>query len=505
MKVIFIILTIIPAFSLAQEAHIELGEQINSHYDEQAPVLHPDNSTLYFKRSKHPENTGGVTDKGDIWISELKNGNWSKPYKAASELNHDYFNSVLGFGGAGDKIYLHGHYNKNGRRPRSKGISVSKKVAEGWSFPEKLDIPYFTNRSDHQSGCINHEENVMILALETYQTEGREDLYVSFKKEDGWTEPENLGATINTSLQELTPFLLADGETLVFASNGHDGFGSRDLFVSRRLDSTWKNWSEPQNLGSSINTKGREMYFFVPEGSDFAYFTSTQNSDGHSDIKKFRLPDSLKMSPEPQQPVAQQKEEDSDTLANTDEQPKENLTNEEPSPKADTLDLVKNEKAEEVAEQQMEARQEPEEADTALLMADTTNKRMNMDSVSGLDSSQIEVGTKVALSDVNFQRGVAVMLPGSEASLDKVVNFLKKQPNVKIEVAGHTEPRGDADLNMQLSEKRAERVQKYIVDQGIDPERVVAKGYGGNQPIADNTQESGRIKNRRVEFIILEK
>ncbi len=135
----------------------------------------------------------------------------------------------------------------------------------------------------HRSG------DILIVTLQSYDTRGGEDLYVLFRQGDGWTEPRNLGPTINTPYQEMTPFLAPDGKTLYFASNGYEGFGSRDIYVSVRLDDTWKNWSNPKNLGPTVNSEGTELSYYVPEESDYAYLSTTQNSDGLGDLVRVRI------------------------------------------------------------------------------------------------------------------------------------------------------------------------------------------------------------------------
>ena len=104
------------------------------------------------------------------------------------------------------------------------------------------------------------DQKTLIHAIEMNDSKGDQDLYVSFRKVDGsWSRPKNLGSTINTIKAENSPFLASDGVTLYFSTNGRPGYGKNDIFMSRRLDDSWVNWSEPENLGPSINTNTAQI------------------------------------------------------------------------------------------------------------------------------------------------------------------------------------------------------------------------------------------------------
>jgi outer membrane protein OmpA-like peptidoglycan-associated protein len=114
----------------------------------------------------------------------------------------------------------------------------------------------------------------------------------------------------------------------------------------------------------------------------------------------------------------------------------------------------------------------------------------------------VEVGTTVNLKDVLFEQGKTILLPQSYPELDLVIAFLKSNPNVKIELSGHTDNRGIPGQNLKLSQARVDKVKSYLVSKGIDKKRITGKGYGGARPIASNDTEETRLLNRRVEFTI---
>lgn len=525
---------------------------INSQASEQNPVMSPDGQTLYFVRQYHPDNEGGSRDLGDIWSSSKQaDGSWAEPVNERA-LNNSFFNSIIGFAEGGSKVYLHGHYMDNNKKPTTQGISVARREGNSWSKPQALKIPYFYNKSDHQSGSIHASAQVMLVSIQSYDSKGAEDLYVLFKQSDGaWSEPKNLGSDINTPYQEMTPYLAPDGKTLFFASNGYEGFGSRDIFMSVRLDDSWKKWSNPKNLGQRINTEGTELYYFLPAESEYAYLSSTQNSDGLGDLNRVRI--SPKDEEVMEEPVAMSDIPVEDAVVeDTADEPAEEVVEEEEIPEVNTEETEVAELVEMKGQITHEKTGEPLGASLVFnaLKSDTTfyqkvetdengnfllnlqaeqdyeisieadgfirkRNKVLLSEQSPIDNSDIivrnftlapiEVGTTVNLESVLFDRGTAEMLSGSTETLDEVVEFLNENPNVEIEVAGHTDNRGRPDLNLILSQERAEAVKRYLVQQGIEAARIQEKGYGGAKPIASNAIEEERQKNRRVEFTILKK
>ena len=256
---------------------------VNSSYDEQNPVISPDGETLYLTIANHPLNIAGKKDTGDIWISFKREGQWQPPVHGGSVINDNNYNGVAGFNQSGDTLFLLSHYNKKGN-VISQGLSFSKRINNTWSAPENISIPYFRNQSSHTDGMISADGKIFIFSTESYGTLGAEDISVSILHTNGWSEPINLGNQINTSFQELSPTLSSDLKTIYFASNGLQGFGSFDIYSSERLDDTWHHWSTPKNLGESINTEGRELYYRTY--GEMRLFTSTRASDGYGDIRQ---------------------------------------------------------------------------------------------------------------------------------------------------------------------------------------------------------------------------
>lgn len=499
-----------------------IGPNINSGYDEQAPVLSPDGSKLYFTISKHPDNIGGTRDPGDIWISERDSaGNWKAPVNVGNILNNRQYNAVIGCTKDGESVYLSGHYLPGDKRPKTKGVSISRFNNGNWTFPEPVDIPYFRDYSEQQSGCLSYDGNIMLLAVESFSTRGAEDIYVCFRKTDGtWTDISNLGSSINTEYQEKTPFLSADNKTLIFSSNGFEGHGSMDLFMSRRLDDTWKNWSKPVNMGPPVNTKGRELYYFVVPGSDKVIFCSTQNSDGYGDIKYYTLLPEDVIQPV-EELIIQAEPEIRETLEEKNALVVQgkvfDAENNNPleavvsffSKDEEALTSVNTESGNGTFQFEISA-------DHDFMIRVGAKGYMNIEEaiyVSTLDQNLIlknyyleplEVGKVFKLNNVLFQRATADLIDSSYVELDVVYRMMSENPEISIELSGHTDNVGNAKKNLELSQQRVEVVKQYLVNKGIDEQRITGKGYGGAQPIASNRTEETRRLNRRVEFRIVE-
>ncbi len=526
-----------------------LGQGVNSPYNELDPVLSPDGQSLYFTRTRHPNNVGGSKDPGDIWVTALDADQWSEARNLGTPFNSKDWNAVIGFSNDGTIMYM-----QNLSKSRKGGISFSRKTASGWSKPQEMPIQYFYNKSDLQSMCISNDGKIIIMSVESFSTYGAEDLYVSFLQSDGtWSEPRNLGTAVNTKYQEMTPKLAGDNVTLFFSSNGHGGFGGRDIFLTKRLDDTWRNWSTPQNLGRKVNTKGVELSYFIPNNGDFAYMVSTQNSDGYGDLKRVRIkpedrPNNLVESLSPDPPVIDPIPEPDTVLIISQQEPVEEPTDST----NETIELIKtivtkpaytidgqvtNSETSNPVYARITIHSFPEGEELASVATNVSNGQYQINlptdtryelkikadgylghnAVLELNQGEeeqlqtdfqltpIEVGVTIQLPNVLFERSTTNLLSESFEELDRVSDLLMEYPNMEIALSGHTDNQGSAKLNLKLSQDRVETVLLYLVGKGVDRNRLSGKGYGGTKPIASNKSESTRKLNRRVEFTIIKK
>jgi outer membrane protein OmpA-like peptidoglycan-associated protein len=370
-----------------------------------------------------------------------------------------------------------------------------------------------------------------VFSAETYGSRGVEDLYITERNSSGkWSEPKNLGSKINTQFQELSPTLSADGNTLYFSSNGRKGSGSFDVYSATRLDQSWTNWSEPVNLGPSVNTEGRDLFYRPYASLGFSLYTSTKNSDGYGDVRLQTLTTPVEEVQPPKSDVITEKQVIEDTVSTSfiEVPPSEGMEHEvkvygkvinaktgEPidativfEPLANTSVSAEKTQATQAGykvtlgtDAMFKVKIESSGYISAIENLDVKTYEMK-DLEMNFNLQPIEVGTTVNLRYVLFEQSKTVLLPQSYDELDLVVSFLTSNPKVSIDLAGHTDNVGNPLKNTRLSQQRVDAVKAYLVSKGIDSDRITGKGYGGSKPIASNNAEDTRKLNRRVEFTI---
>ncbi|NLU37281.1 MAG: OmpA family protein [Bacteroidales bacterium] len=485
---------------------INLGQNINSPYNEFAPVISANGKTIYFVRNNHPDiikKWGNENQK--IFFSTLDADTiWSEPVDIEQPLNNQQGNFVVSISPDQNTLYLGNRYTKKGE-PNGGGLSVSNKVGlNKWSVPKDVLIDNFFNTGDFVSYAISPDQKVLITAIENGQSKGNLDLFVSFKKgENRWSEPVNMGSTINTGEMEFSPFVAADAQTLYFSSKGHAGEGDADIFMSKRLDDTWLNWSTPQNLGPEINTKNWDGYFTIPAAGNVAYLSSANGAIGGSDIFKILLKEEIQpeavalvsgkvlnsKSGEPVSALIRYK------LLATDEEVGTAISNQ-----LDGRYQISLKGGYKYSFMALKEGFYPV-SDYLDLKELTSYYEIDKD----LSLAPIETGQVIRLNNLFFIFDTDQLIDESLGELNQLLTTLINNPRMKIEIAGHTDSKGSDDYNLNLSERRAKAVVNYLISKGISAKRLTSKGYGETKPIANNDTEEGQQKNRRVEFEVLEK
>jgi outer membrane protein OmpA-like peptidoglycan-associated protein len=274
---------------------INLGPNVNSQYSELFPVLTPDETIMYFVRKGDPQNTGYAKNHNDedIWYSMRQaDGSWSQSQKLQGPLNTANYDGVRAINNSASHLYLQNIYNPDGTG--SKGFSVSEKQPDGsWAFPKPLDIKDYYNDTSTAMMTVSNDEQTIIFSIQRKDGMGQHDFYLSHNLGGyKWSRPELIGE-LSTPGDDIAPFIAYDDRTLYFSTNGRGGYGGYDIFITRRLDSTWQHWSLPKNLGEPINTPSFDAYFTLGARGDTAYFSSSHESSihgfGKSDIWKIGL------------------------------------------------------------------------------------------------------------------------------------------------------------------------------------------------------------------------
>lgn len=396
---------------------ISLGENVNTMNDEYVNALVLTGTELLITRRYAVE--GAAYQQEGLFVAHAADGRW---YQAVQLHVYPDIDDKMGaafLSYKGDELY----FTVCGMDRHNQGCDLYTAVRDNDNVPLWHDIqPLGANVNDpawDSQPCLSLDGNELFFAS---RRNGNADLYHCFRDEEGrWSEPENLGPVINTKGIEMAPFIHPDGKTLYFSSDTHTGMGGYDLFMSRRNEKG--EWSDPVNLGYPINTPGDEINFIVAADGHTALISSIrEGGSGGYDIYSFQLKDD---------------------------------------------DL------------------KPEAVNVYDYLIE-----------------KLEPGTVIQLVNIQFEFNSAALTADSEEGIAMLTAFLESHPEIHVELAGHTDNIGFETYNLKLSKERAEVVRRALVEKGIDEGRLTAQGYGSTQPVVPNDSDQHRAMNRRTEMIL---
>lgn len=503
-----------------------IGKEINSLYDEYGPVITADESVLMFT-SKRPLTETQRPEKGEffenIYFSARKNKRWNNAENSGKPLNSDYHNAVKAISNDGQKLIVY-------RGDNGGDLFIAKANGDTWSKPERL--PKQINTMYHEaSASFSYDGKSIYYVSDKPGGLGGHDIYTSSIDAKGrWSEPVNLGNIVNTPYEEISVFAHPDGKTLYFSSNGHKNMGGYDIFKTTLENGVW---TEPVNIGYPISTTDDDVFFVISASGRRAYYSSARDGGtGGQDLYviTFLGPEKLlvmngednllanKTNPIREKFVAPEVkiEETSVTLLKgiiIDEKTKE--------PVLATIELYDNDKNELLATFQSNSKTGrylvslpsgknygiAVKADKYLFHSENFNlpdsaKYQEIEKV--IELKKMEVGQRIVLRNIFFDFNKSTLRPESNIELENLINLLNENPNMKIEISGHTDNVGTAQYNKKLSEYRAKAVVDYLTTKGIAKDRLTFAGYGFDDPIAPNDTEEGRQLNRRTEFKVIQ-
>jgi outer membrane protein OmpA-like peptidoglycan-associated protein len=482
-----------------------LTEKINSPYDEVNPIISPDGKRLYFGRKNDPGNSGGKKDDEDIWYSDWdeKKGEWGIAKNIGGPFNNEKPNFMCSITPDGKNILIGNIYKFGKKITMEEGVSMITVTPEGWSKPVPLRIKGYVNEYKKANYYLCQNRKVLLMAIRAEEAMGGDgmDLYVSFLEPDSsWTKPLHMGKTLNSVGNEQAPFLAADDKTLFFSSDGFSGYGSDDIFMSRRLDDTWTKWSKPTNLGKNINTGQSDIFFSLPSNGDYAYFSSSGNqSNGQLDLYRLRIPDLFKPLPVieisgrvldkfSRKPIRAKI-----VYENLSENKELGINDSDPSTGKYKIAIPVGAKYGYLAQ-----------ADGYLSVTqslDATNLEEAQTISQDLFLMPIKKGTQIALNNIFFDYNQSGLNKESFAELNRLVDMMKKNPKMKIAIGGHTDSKGSDEYNMKLASERAGAVQEYLLKKGIEQGRMTIKTLGKSDPLTTNEENpDGAALNRRVDI-----
>lgn len=390
--------------------------------------------------------------------------------KTINAVSDEYVN-MLSFDGS-TLLFTRKMPSENGYQKES--LFVSQWDGEQWHEPQLLAFADFPEDVDPGAAFISADGKKLYLTGCGWQRDSSCDLYVSEWVDGRWSMPRRLSESINTRSWESQPCVSSDGKELYFVSRRS---GNADIYCARR--NTDGTWGEPQNLGLPINTKGTEMAPFLHPDGHTLYFSSDKHLGmGGFDLFMSRRDDKGQW----QTPV------NLGFPINT---------------KGDEINffVAADGKTAFISSQREGGKggydiytfELPEE-----IRSDSANYLSNVDVV------ELSVGDAVVLQNIQFEYNSAALTEDSQTGIQMLADFLRRNPELKVELAGHTDDVGGAAYNLKLSSDRAEVVRNALIDEGIEASRLTAKGYGATKPLMPNDNEEHRAMNRRTEMIIID-
>jgi OOP family OmpA-OmpF porin len=474
-----------------------LPEVVNAYELQYFPVLTVDQQNLIFTQrvSSHPQH------EENLMISRRDaQGNWQAPESISPNINTQDNEGTSTISADGRTLIFTSCKGRQGYG--SCDLYISQKTGDTWSEPENLGSA-INSRNWESQPSLSADGRTLYFVSNRPGGVGGNDIYMSrLTQEAGWSRPENLGSPVNTPRDEISPFMHANGQTLYFASNGHKRMGGYDLFMTEVHD---EEWLEPRNMGFPINNHEDQVSLYVTPDGRQGYYSDEEMQGGRvkrSMLYRFDIPE----------PVRVRHRSNYITGRVFDAETREPI-------EADItlLDINEDEMVENVSS-------DPEHGTYYIVLTEGSeyglyvNKRgyifqslsFNYQEDDMLEPIELDVylepvrsGAATILNNIFFESGQHRIQPKSEPELIRVAEFMKENPEIKIEIAGHTDNVGDAAYNQQLSEKRAQAVHDYLEAAGVAPDRMRARGYGQDKPLAPNNSEGNRQRNRRIEFSIL--
>ncbi len=461
------------------------------------PVLTADQQTIFFTGRR------GATfyDDEDLYVCQKgEDGRWSLPIPISQNINSQFNEGTCTISADGQILIF---TTCEGRKSYGGcDLYITYRLGDEWTPPINLG-PAINSRSWESQPSLSADGRKLYFVSDRAGGSGKRDIWVSEKDINGdWLEARNLGPTINTAGDEVSPYIHVNGISLFFASNNLPGFGGYDIYKSEMTSS---GWSEPENIGFPINDHNDQVSLFLSVDGTNAYYSFEQKQNGRPNrslLYTFEYPESQRIS----------------RKSNYITGKVFDIQNNQPlQASIELIDL----RSDEVVSVFTSNKQSGEyfsiltEGSEYALYVEKEgylfeSRTFKFDN--GIEQEPIsedfylkpiKAGEQTQLNNIYFDTDSYLLREESSTEIKKISSFLADNPNVRIEISGHTDDVGSDAYNMELSEKRAKAVYVALVDNGIDKDRLIYRGYGKTRPLVKNQNEASRQRNRRIEFSII--
>jgi len=467
---------------------INLGENVNTVANEYFPYLLPDGKMFAFTRMSNRQE--------DLLYAWRTDTVFSKATSLSNQINTFDNEGACTIDATGALLFFTACNRMDGYG--SCDIYYSKKVNGEWSTPHGIGKPVNTGSWEAQPS-FSSDGRALYFASNRPGGYGGKDIWVSYLDDKmQWSEPKNLGPNVNTKFDDQCPFIHADNQTLYFTSNGWPGLGNGDIFMARKTDTSW---TTAENIGYPINTENDDNGLTVSYDGKMAFLASNRAGGfGGLDIYRFELPEKV----QPQKITyikGTVKDAYSKQLLNA-EYTIIDLSSQRQLLSGNTTDGVFYISLEIGKNMSLQIQK-----DGYLFYSQNINLQEVGTQIKPYELEvllePIKANGKITLNNVFFDFDKSNLKQESFIELDKLMELLKKNSNLKIEIGGYTDDKGNEKYNQILSQKRADAVVNYLIQKGIVATRLIAKGYGEMHPVVPNDTEENKAKNRRTEVKVL--
>lgn len=507
-----------------------LGKDVNKPHIEFSPIPVSKDEIIFGSLQEEELKYYELTDvkpKRKLYVATREGDKWVNHGEMDGPFNSDEINIGNGaFSLDGNRFYFT-RCEENWKMEMVCHLWVAKRNPRGWDEPMKLDekvnMPKFSSTQPTVGKESKRNREVIYFVSDRLEGYGGKDIWYTIydAKKNTHSEARNAGKAINTVRDELTPFYYEKEKKLYYSTDGRSGLGGFDVYYTR---GELKQWTPATNVGYPINSSADDISYALTYTGDNGFIVS--NRKGGQQILHETCCDDIyefyKMNPVHLAVRGLVVEANSDELMNRNI----DFYSKAIIPGAQ-IQVFIIDNGQEVFMRTVEA---TEKGNYLIDLEQDKEYRLVMGK-NGYLNNEIKISTiGYAMSDTLLGHvglakttGDAFILKNIEYDFDSanltelarktiddyLLKVLNDNPDIKIELSSHTDSRGADDYNKRLSQQRAESVVKYLTQKGINPKRLVAKGYGETKPIAPNTNpdgtdsEEGRQLNRRTEFKII--
>ena len=470
----------------------ELPKSVNKFQSQYFPVMTADRETLIY--------TGNQDSDENLYVASVKDKIWTEPISISEKINTTQNEGTATISADGRTLVFTSCGGKKGFG--SCDLFISYKQGENWTSPQNLGLGVNSPEWESQPS-LSADGRTLYFVSDRKGSLGKRDIWVSkLDSTNIWKKAANLGDPVNTIEDDLSPFIHANGKTLFFASEGHVGMGGLDLYFTENQQDKWKT---PENLGYPLNTFEDQVALFITADGKKAYYSLEREQEDkfrRAKIVEIEVPESL-----------QAKFKATSFLkgfvydANTKQKLQADI---------ELISLKNNELVGKINSDTQSGTYIsvlPNGGDYAVFVSkkgyffkslnfDFSDK-IGLDKILDISLEPIKKDAKEILNNIFFDSAKWDLKSESTVELDKLVSLLKANPDLPIEISGHTDDVGKDTDNLILSQKRAKAVVEYLAQKGVNILKIKAEGYGKNRSFLPNSSEENRKLNRRIEVKFL--